>query len=275
MISSLPPLLHKPAAFIVKDFKVATSYRLNFLMQFTGVFFTSTLFFMISQMIGGENLPALAEYGSDYFTFLLIGIALADYFTVATSSFASEIRGAQVVGTLESLLMTPTSISTILLSSFLYKLLYTSLRILMYFLVGTLVFGASINLSNMAAILITFILVLLPFIGIGLLSASFIIVLKQGSPISFIVSMSSGLLGGVLYPVQVLPDWIEPFSQLLPITHGLEAMRQILINNEGLVEISQQLFILLCFSLVLMTAGIASIITAVRIARKEGSLLHY
>lgn len=275
MIPPVNKLLHKPAAFIIKDFKVATSYRLNFLMQFFGVFFTSTLFFMISQMIGTEKLPALEQYGNDYFTFLLIGIALTDYFTIATSSFAAEIRSSQVVGTLESLLVTPTSINTILLSSFLYKLLYTSLRILLYFLVGIFIFGANINFTNIPAILTTFVLVLLPFIGIGLLSAAFIIVLKQGSPISFVVSMSSGLLGGVLYPIQVLPDWIEPFAKLLPITHGLEAMRQILINHCGFEQIGFQLIILLFFSFIFMSTGIGSIIVAVRIARKEGSLLHY
>jgi ABC-2 type transport system permease protein len=272
---SLTQFLHKPAAFIKKDFRIATSYRLSFFMQFFGVFFSSTIFFMISQMIGTEKLPSLAQYGSDYFTFLLVGIALTDYFSVATSAFAAEIREAQVVGTLESLLVTPTSITTILLSSFLYKLLISSVRIFLYFLVGITLFGANLNLNNLPAIVTTFLLILLPFIGIGLISAAFIIVLKRGSPVSALVSISSGLLGGVLYPVQVLPDWIKPVSQLLPITHGLEAMRQILINNGGFAEISQHLLILFCFTLLFMGGGIISIIMAVRIARKEGSLLHY
>ncbi len=275
MLKSTFHIFHKPIAFIIRDFKVASSYRLSFFMQFFGVFFTSTLFFMISQMIGTENLPTLAEYGGNYFTFLIIGIAFTDYFTVATSTFSSDIRSAQVVGTLESLLVTPTSISTILLSSFVYKLLYTSLRIFMYFLIGIVVFGAQFNFHNIPALFITFVLVLIPFIGIGLISASFIIVFKQGSPISFLVSMSSGLLGGVLYHTAVLPEWVQPISQLLPITHGLEAMRQILINNGRFSDISLQLSYLALFSIVLLTAGIFSIIKAVDVARKEGSLLHY
>lgn len=275
MLQHLVYCFYKPLAFLKKDFKVATSYRLNFIMQFFGVFFSSAMFFMISQMIGTEKLPALANYGNNYFTFLIIGIALTDYFTISTSSFASEIRRAQVVGTLESLLVTPTSIITILLSSFIYNLLFTSLRIFFYLFIGITLFHANITFSNIPAIFLSSLLVLLPFIGIGLLSASFIIVLKQGSPISLLVSTSSGLLGGVFYPTQVLPDWIEPVSKLLPITHGLEAMRQILINGAGLNEVAQQLLILIIFSVFFMFCGVMSILIAIRIAKKEGSLLHY
>lgn len=267
--------IHKPVAFIVRDFKVATSYRLQFFMQTFSVFFSSTVFFMLSKMIGTEKLPALANYNGDYFSFLIIGIALTDYFTVSSSAFASEIRSSQVIGTLESLLVTPTSITTILLSSYIYKLLYTSLRITIYFLLGTLVFGAQFNLSNVTGILIIFLLLLLSFIGLGLMSAAFIIVLKQGSPISAFISISSGLLGGVMYPVSVLPDWLLPISKLLPITYGLEAIRQLLLNDASIADIYQQILALIIFAMILFSLGVFSILKGVQIAKKEGSLLHY
>ena len=89
------------------------------------------------------------------------------------------------------------------------------------------------------------------------------------------MAVSSGLLGGVLYPVAVLPSWLKPFSDLLPLTHGLEAMRQILLNGAGMEDIRRQLVILLIFSVILLTTGISSIYYGLRVARKEGSLLHY
>jgi len=89
------------------------------------------------------------------------------------------------------------------------------------------------------------------------------------------MAMSSGLLGGVLYPVTVLPDWLKPFSAILPITHGLEAIRQILLNGADIVTIRYQLLILSILSVLSITAGIASVYYGLRIAKKEGSLLHY
>ncbi len=267
-------LIYKPVAFIVRDFKIAASYRLQFVMQGFGVLLTSTIFYMFSRMIGEQKLASLESYGGDYFSFLLVGIALTDYLTISTNGFSNEIRNGQVVGTLESLLVSPTSIITILLSSYVYKLLATSLRILLYILLGIFVFDVSFQVGNVMGLFLTFVLVLLPFIGIGLISAAFIIVFKQGSPVSALLAMSSGLLGGVMYPVEVLPGWLRPFSEILPITHGLEAMRQVLLNGAGVVDIWVELVVLLGFSVVFLAGG-DSIGVAKKVAKREGSLLHY
>ena len=268
-------ILAKPFAFLKRDFKIAASYRLQFVFQGFGVFLTTCSFFLVSKMFSGQYISFLEPYGGDYFAFVLIGIALTDYLTVSTSAFASEIRSAQIIGTLESLLVTQTSLNTILFSSFTYKLLSTSFRMALYFLLGIFVFGIKFGTFNLFLLALTFFLTLLPFLGLGLLSAAFIIVFKQGSPIPMLMAMSSGLLSGVLYPVTVLPPWAKPLSALLPITHGLEAMRQILLQDVTFADISNHLFYLSIFSVILLCIGIYSIHKALRIAKQEGSLLQY
>jgi len=268
-------VLAKPIAFLVRDFKLATSYRLQFFLQGVGILVTTLTFSLFSQLLSGQNIESLEPYGGDFFSFVLIGIAFSDYLVSSTNTFAHEVRVAQVVGTLESLLVTPTSIMTVLFSSYMYTLFATSLRILLYFILGIFVFGIHFQVVGVGTVLLTFFLSLLPFVGLGLLSATFIIIFKQGSPISGLLAVSSGLLGGVLYPVAVLPSWLKPLSFLLPITYGLESMRQVLLNGAGLGDIQKQLLILLFFSVVLLTIGISSVYVGLRIARKEGSLLHY
>ena len=268
-------LLAKPMAFFKRDFKTATSYRLHYATQGFGIILTTFSFFLLSKMFAGNEISQLAPYGGDYFSFVLIGIALTDYFTISTNTFANEIRTSQIVGTLESLLVTPTSIITILLSSYVYKLFSTSFRIFFYIFIGYYAFGMLLQPVNILALCIAFILTLLPFFGLGLVSASFIIVFKQGNPIGGLMAMSSGLLGGVMYPVTVLPGWLKPFSMILPITHGLEAIRQVLLNGAGIVAIRHQLSILIFLSVCSLATGIISIYYGLRIAKKEGSLLHY
>lgn len=268
-------VLAKPIAFFKRDFKIAVSYRLHFVTQGLGIFLTTFSFFLLSRMVEGQHITELTPYGGDYFSFVLIGIALTDYLAISTNTFATEIRTSQIVGTLESLLVTPTSIATILLSSYFYKLLSTSLRILLYFFIGVFLFGIQLHPVNMLALTITFSLTLLPFFGLGLLSASFILVFKQGNPIGGLLAAGSGLLAGVVYPVSLLPDWLKPFSAILPVTHGLEAIRQILLNNAGLQEISNQLLYLSFLSLIFLSTGFAAIYYGLKIAKKEGSLLHY
>jgi ABC-2 type transport system permease protein len=123
--------------------------------------------------------------------------------------------------------------------------------------------------------LLAFALTLLPFIGLGLISASFIIVFKQGSPISMLMAMGTSLLSGVLYPVAVLPDWLKPVSSLLPVTHGLEAIRQVLTQSAISSDIADRLFYLTIFSVIFLSIGIYSIHKSLSFARKEGTLLHY
>lgn len=268
-------LLSKPIAFFKRDFKTATSYRLHYVTQGFGIILTTFSFFLLSKMFAGYEISQLKPYGGDYFSFVLIGIALTDYFTISTNTFANEIRTSQIVGTLESLLVTPTSIVTILLSSYVYKLFSTSFRIFFYIFVGYFVFDMLLQPVNLSALSAAFLLTLLPFFGLGLVSASFIIVFKQGNPIGGLMAMSSGLLGGVMYPVSVLPAWLKPFSVILPITHGLEAIRQILLNGAGIFEIRKQLLILAILSILSLATGLVSIYYGLRIAKKEGSLLHY
>ena len=268
------PILAKPIAFFKRDFKIATSYRLQYASQGFGILLTTFSFFLLARMFDGQQISQLAPYGGDYFSFALIGIALTDYFTISTNTFATEIRTSQVVGTLESLLVTPTSIITILLSSYAYKLFSTSFRIFFYIFIGVCIFDMTLQATSLPALLIAFLLTLLPFFGLGLLSASFIIIFKQGNPIG-LLAMSSGLLGGVMYPVTVLPAWLKPFSSILPITHGLEAIRQVLLNGAGIMDIRKQLLILAVLSILSLATGLISIYYGLKIARTEGSLLHY
>ena len=265
----------KPIAFLRRDFKIAISYRLQFFIHGFGIFFTTFSFFLVSKMFAGQNIPFLEPYGGDYFSFVLIGIALTDYLTISTNSFATEIRSAQMLGTLEALLITPTSIHTILLSSFMYKLLSTSLRMFLYFLLGIFIFGTTFQNIHYLTLLLAFALTLLPFIGLGLISASFIIVFKQGSPISMLMAMSTGLLSGVLYPVTVLPDWLKPLSSLLPVTHGLEAIRQVITQGAVFSDIADRLFYLIIFSVIFLLVGTYSIHKSLIFTKKEGTLLHY
>ena len=210
------PILSKPIAFFKRNLKIAISYRLNFITQGFGIIFTTCSFFLLSKMFAGHPIAELTPYGGEYFPFVLIGVALTDYLTISTNTFAQEIRESQTIGTLESLLVTPTSILTILLSSYFYKLLSTSLRVLFYFIIGSLLFNLQPHPINLFALIVAFFLTLMPFLGLGLLSASFILVFKQGNPVGGLLAMTSGLLGGVIYPITVLPDWLKPFSNILP-----------------------------------------------------------
>ncbi|KPK42165.1 MAG: hypothetical protein AMJ78_03435 [Omnitrophica WOR_2 bacterium SM23_29] len=261
--------------FLKRDFLINSSYRFAFMFDLGGIFFLTVTFFFISKLFGEGALPYLRDYKADYFSFVLIGIAFSEYLYTTLSTFMDAVRDEQVTGTLENILLTPIGIPSLLICGSLWNFLFTSLRIAVYLIIGWLVFGFDISKINYLSAFAILILTVLSFSGLGMLSASFIIVFKKGDPLNFIFSGLSRFLGGVYFPITILPLWIRNISFLLPITYALDAMRKAVLNNAGLLSLGHDIACLLIFIVFLLPLGILSFKLALRRAKKDGSLLYF
>jgi ABC-2 type transport system permease protein len=262
-------------SFLRRDFKFEISYRFGFFFQFVAILLSLPGFYFLSLLVGQRIIPQLEAYGGDYFAFVLVGVAFMGYQNVALNSFAKTIRSGQLMGTLEAMLMTPTRLSAILVSSSLWSFVLTSFHVFLYLLLGITLFGLRLDGVSLVGAFLTQILTILAFSGIGILSASFIIVSKQETPINFLFASISGLLAGVLYPVEVLPAWLQRLSYLLPLTYSLRAMRKAILLGDSLIEISNDLLVLGLFACVLLPLGLFAFHYAVRRTKVDGSLTQF
>ncbi|MBN1667099.1 MAG: ABC transporter permease, partial [Anaerolineales bacterium] len=268
-------MLRVALAFLRRDLRMEASYRLSFFLQFFNIFFSVAVFYFIAQLLGPAALPYLQAYGGDYFSFVLIGIAFAGYFNVGLSSFANSLRTAQTTGTLEAMLSTPTRLSTIILSSSQWSYFMTTVRVLVYLAVGSLLLGVNLENSNLFWSVCILLLTVVTFSSLGILAASFIMVLKRGDPVTWLFGTFSALLGGVYYPVEIMPAWLQWLSAFLPITYALRAMRLALLQGAGWQTLQLDLFVLAFFAVILLPLSLAAFRYAVRRARQDGSLAHY
>jgi ABC-2 type transport system permease protein len=110
---------------------------------------------------------------------------------------------------------------------------------------------------------------------LGIIAASFIMVLKRGDPVTWVFGTLTNLLSGVFYPVGVMPEWMQFLSNFLPVTYALRAMRLALLQNASFSELLPDILILLAFCIVLLPASLVAFRYAVRRARDDGSLTHY
>ena len=265
----------KPLAFLKRDFHIALSYRFSFLLQLISVFFFIMSFYFISKLFGKAALPYLSSYGGDYFPFVLIGLAMANFLNIGLTTFAESIREEQTMGTLEAMLVTPSKLSTIILSSSLWNFLFSSAKVSIYLLLGGLLFGVDFSRTNLPAALLILALTTLSFCSLGIISASFIMVFKRGTPITHLLTSSSNLFGGVFFPIAVLPGWLQNISKLLPITYSLQAMRHAVLNGYSLRTLSHDLLALVAFAGVTLPLSIFIFNIAVKKAKERGSLAHY
>jgi ABC-2 type transport system permease protein len=264
-----------PSSFLKRDISIALSYRLSFILQIGGILFNVASFYFLSRLFGNALVPQLQEYGGDYFSFVLIGLAFSGYLGLSLSSFASSIREGQMTGTLEIMLLSPTRLSSILLSSSLWPYLLTTINVIFYLVLGALVFGFNISHANIITALVVLILSVASFSGIGILSAAVVLVIKKGDPITWIFGGVSSLLAGVYYPISVLPDWLTPLSRILPMTYALDAMRLAMLKGYSLYEVRMDVLVLTGFTLVLTSLAFFAFRGALKRAKREGSLVQY
>ena len=267
--------MHRALAFLRRDWRLQLSYRFSFLLQFFGVFFNLLVFYFLSKLVGDSAAPYLEPYGGNYFAFVLIGLAFSGYFGVGLNSFASNLREAQTTGTLEAMLMTPTRLSTVIMSSSIYDYGFVTFQVFVYLALGGLLFGVQLDKGNTPAALVVLVLTIIAMTSLGIIAASFIMVLKRGDPVTLLISSLAVLLGGVYYPVQLMPQWLQQLSRLLPITYSLDAMRRTLLADASFQEIMPDIIALAIFGIVLVPVSLLIFRYAVHRAKVDGSLAHF
>lgn len=267
--------LYKIIAFIKRDFAIEVSYRIAFLLRLARIFTTVLTFYFISKLFGKGASVHLQEYGGVYFPFVLIGIAFSEYLMVSLRSFSESIREEQIIGTLEAVLATPTKISTIVIGSSIWNFIFTSISVLIYLLLGVLFFGLDLSKMNVPSALTILILTIIVFSSIGIISASFIIILKKGDPLTWFMGICFGLLGGVYFPVNIMPKFLQVFSYLLPMTYSLRSIRLALLRGYSFKMLLVDIEVLFIFSIILLPISIRVFKFAIKKAKRDGSLVHY
>ena len=263
-------------ALLKRDMLSETSYRFSFFMQIVEIFLTVTALFFLSRLVGQDAVEQyLAPYGGNYFAFAIIGVAFYGYFNVGFSTFATQLNEAQMSGTLEAMLSTPAGLSTIVLGSALWKFIMTTVRVLVILASGALLLGGGMGAGSLPLVLLIMVMTVISASSFGIIAACFIIVVKRGDPISWIFKSASWLMGGVVFPVAVLPFWMQKLALLLPTTHALQAMRMVMLKGKNLSQIDTEIISLAIFCFVLLPISLRTLQYAVRRAKKEGTLTHY
>ena len=267
--------LIKFLAFFQKDLKIAFTYKFNILMQIFAILFFLSLFFyaFIGSTLSDDDFSARNQY-YEFFK-ILIGIALIDFMFSSMSVFSREIRLAQTHGTLEALILTRTSILTILLSSYALTFVRAIFRILIYILIGKIIFGVEISYLDIPILFSLLIYSSIPFIGIGLIAASFIILFKVGNIINFLVGITSIFFSGIFFSVDALPNNFGIIGNGLPLTMGLDLIEKILLEGLDLNKVFPELLRILYLIFIFLPSGIFLVYYSLKVAKKNGSLNYY
>lgn len=259
-------------AFLRRDLQIAMSYRSSFVFMLAGGLVTLTVFHFLAKTMG--EAPALrGRYGGDYFSFALVGVAVASCLRALQTSFAARLRETQSDGSLEVLLSAPLSTFRVIASLAAYPIASALVRALGLFALGTLLFGARLSIDPLAFAVILA-LALATFGALGLLSAAFVLTFKRGDPFTYLLDTATYLLAGVVYPVEVLPPWLQKAAQLLPATHALRGLRAAALQGVGVSALWPTLLALCIFGMALWPLAALALALARRHVERTGTLPH-
>jgi ABC-2 type transport system permease protein len=104
-------------------------------------------------------------------------------------------------------------------------------------------------------------------------------VFKRGDPFGIFLGTGSALFSGVFFPTQLLSQYagnaVSNISRILPPTYGLDGIRRVLLEGQGLSQVREPLITLVIFLVILLPFSLWVFGHAVRRAKREGSLIQY
>jgi ABC-2 type transport system permease protein len=257
-----------------RDLRIAKTYRSPFVFDVIQALFGATMFFYAARFVDSPQLRGALPQSGGYFAFALVGFVFFDYLSVAMDTFDQSLMEARDSGTLEHLLVTQTSLPLMLAGSAIYPFLITTLRIAVYIAWGAVLFHFPLGSANWLSVIVVLAASLLSFSGLGILSASYLLLFKRGNPAKWLLIGLWGIAGGMLFPVNILPDWLQIVAKLNPMTHALNAMRAALLGGAGMAQLLPAIELLLLFAVILLPVSMLIFYWTLERTKSSGTLSH-
>jgi ABC-2 type transport system permease protein len=271
VLRPLHGLLFQARIFLKRGLVHTTSYRLNFSLSLVNVLIGLISYYFISKIVGTN---VLGEYSDNPAAYIITGTTLMTFASVALASYAGSIRSEMFLGTIEHWLLSASSLTRLVFLSTLWEFTWPLITTTVSFIVMALVIGVHFDINYLTAVLF-FLLTIVVMSGFGLISAGIIMISKIGDPLSTAWGVVTSLLSGAVFPVSVLPGWLQPVSQGLPTYYALNGMRGALIHHHSVAQELHPLLVLTGFAICILPLGILCFRLGFERARAQGTLAQF
>jgi ABC-2 type transport system permease protein len=201
--------------------------------------------------------PVFLGYFAYFFVFILTGI-----------SFLRE----RVGGTLERLLATPVTRAEIVLGYGLGFGIFATLQVLILITfvlmsvevpaIGPLpAFTIGLGVASVGSPVLLFAIALLLALGavnLGIFLSTFARTELQVIQFIPVVIVPQGLLGGIFWPIDRLPDILQPVAQVLPVTYAVDGLREVMLRGADLTSSAVQLDLAVLAGIAIFFVALAS-----------------
>jgi ABC-2 type transport system permease protein len=261
---------HAFLAIVRRDVHIFMSYRTRFLTQIASALFSLTLFYYVSRLVHIQGFGSPDQY----YAFVVVGLSLL---SIIYSCFMTSglVRQELVAGTMERLILSPFGAVRSIIAATLFPLAYSFVLATVSLALACVVFGLQLHWSTVPLSIPVIALALLAFTPFGLLFAALTIVVKQDNVgTSWVIAILS-LIGGLYFPIYLLPHWAQVAGKLQPFTPATNLLRHLLVGSPLTDSIGISLLKLAAFAAVLLPTSIFALSAAVRFGQRRGTIIEY
>jgi ABC-2 type transport system permease protein len=178
----------------------------------------------------------------------IIGIIL--YFLTALFTSMSIVREREQ-GTIEQLIVTPIKPLELIVAKVTPYVFISFFDVLEVVAIGVFWFGVPIR-GSLGLLLGLSALFLLTSLGIGIFISSIANTQQEAMLLTFFTLLPSIFLGGFLFPIEAMPNWLQVITYVVPLRYMLVIIRGILLKGVGLQVLYQEVIALIIFGVAIM-----------------------
>jgi ABC-2 type transport system permease protein len=269
-ISSLPRA-SVVSAFVRRDFLVTRSYRMAFMMDAIYGPLELAVYYFISQTLDVPPMEQL-QGAPSYFAYAAVGIIIGAVVAAASSDIGYSLREAQLTGTLEALAGQPVKTTELCTGLLCFPLIFAFARAAVYLAIASLWMSLDVSQTSWAGLVLVVLASAGALASLGILTGALVLVFKKGQTFAGAAIFAMTLLSGAVFPIETLPAPLEALARVLPIRFAFDGARAALFTGEGW---GTDVLALLGYAVVLTPLSLVAFSTALRRAKRAGSLSSY
>lgn len=208
--------------------------------------------------------------------FVILGGAMTAYWLNVLWNMASQFYWEKEQGQLELFMIAPASRMAILLGMAIGGIFMTTLRAGSILILGAFLFKVDLRPEHPFLLVLLFLLAMTALYGLGMLFASlFLLYGREAWHTANLLQEPIFLLSGFYFPVRSLGFWTALAASFIPLTLGLDGMRQLVFGFEkarGFMPVSYELLVLFVLSVIFLYLSSKALRFMEGLAKREGRL---
>jgi ABC-2 type transport system permease protein len=205
-----------------------------------------------------------------------MGGAMTAFWLNVLWSMSSQLYWEKQTGNLALYIIAPNSMMAILLGMALGGMFATALRAFAILTIGSWMFGVTYEVASFWQLFAVFLLTMTALYGMGMMSASiFLLLSREAWHIANLAQEPIYLASGFFFPIRFLPFWVAAGASIIPLTLGLDAMRQLVFPSGfqlGFLDVNREIAIMVGLCALFLVGAKLLLDHMEKLAIREGRL---